>query len=99
MERRGHPRIPINNVDDYSCIVSDMLDAFMTDIYDNHKDDGYIRPLDENDSGELHEHCSFAYTSKGTEIYERYIRRVKKVGAKYFDEDEIEVSTLMYQEY
>ncbi len=56
---------------------------------------GLIRVPTDNDIEEFGGECivGFVYTNKGMNLYERACKRLKKLGEKYFPEDEIEIKS------
>ena len=94
IERRGHARIEIKNVDDFNDVVSDMFDEFLEDFRTR---EGLTRDWNEDDLFEEDE-VQWMYTQAGMRLIDRYIKRMKKIGGKYFDEDDIELSSAKFIE-
>lgn len=94
VERRGHTRIEIKDVDNFNDVVSDMFDEFLEDFRNR---EGLTRDWNEDDSFEKDE-VQWMYTQAGMRLIDTYIKRMKKLGGKYFDEDSIELSSAKFIE-
>lgn len=98
MERKGHPRIKIDDANAYNLVCEDILNDWIEDFTER---DGLTRePTDDDRENfgcmcEYVEECTcigFMYTQKGMAMYDRAINRMKKIGMKYFDESELEIA-------
>lgn len=88
----------INDVDDFNLVCDDLLCEFL-DAFT--PDSGLIREPNDEDLAEFgDDHVSFIYTGKGITLYERYQKRLVKLGEKLFPLDshrlEIKASCIIY---
>jgi len=97
MERKGHPRIKIDDVDAYNSICEDILNEWIEDFTER---DGLTREPTDEDWGNFTCSCAsledctcvgFIYTQKGMELHDRAVNRMKAVGMKYFDESGLDI--------
>jgi len=86
----------INDVDEFNDYCCDALENFCESIQD---DPRYIRPLDDEEKEEHYvTGFTFLYTRKGSQMIDRFIERMGKVGMKYYKEVEINISSHLYME-
>lgn len=87
MERKGHPRIEINDSLDFEMVCSDILDEWVSDF---HERDGFLRPTTGDDAmncGIDPEESPFVLTEMASDMYDRACRRLRKLGEKHFPND------------
>ena len=90
MERRGHPRTEIKDAQDYNDVCTDMLDAWLDDFNER----GLLRPVSNQDLNEgIDDDIQFMYTDKAMFMYDRYCKRLFKLGMKYFNEFDLEIQS------
>lgn len=89
MERKGHKRVEIKSVDDFNDICCDMVSEWLEDFQER---EGLVRPVDEDDCVDT-DMISFMYTHRAMNMYGRYRDRLAAVGMKYFEEDDISISS------
>lgn len=81
----------IKNVGDFNDLASDTVTWFMQSIIG---DERYTREPTEDDIEDFGGiELSCIYTKKAMDMCERYVRRITTIGAKYFDQNEIEIIT------
>ena len=89
MERKGHPRMTINNAQDFSDVCGDMIDEFV-ETFRNIK--GLTREPDEDDFDMFDGiEIQWMYTQRAMRLIDTYIKRCCKVGEKYWDDFELDI--------
>ncbi|MCC9016946.1 hypothetical protein [Flavobacterium lipolyticum] len=85
-------RIEIKSEQDLNCILSEMIDDFLESMVGIEK---YTREPTDEEFGDFEFSeidLGFIYTPKAIDLLERYKTRVKKIFAKYFDEDRFDLN-------
>lgn len=78
-QRRGHPRINIDSIYDFNCVVSEMVDEFLEDFPER----GLTEVISKEHSF-IPDGVAYMYTVRGMQLYETYERRLQKVAEKNF---------------
>lgn len=81
----------IKDVSDFNCVASDMVTEFMESLGDN--PEFTLHPTQDDLDAYDGEDISWIYNSRAMDLCERYVKRLTAVGAKYFNEAEIDIST------
>lgn len=88
-------KIQINDADDFGCVCSDIFHEFLMTFTINN---GLIRTIEEDEIEMFPESAEFTYTYKGIRLAETMLRRLYKVGEKYFPGEDVEIDSVLYRE-
>jgi hypothetical protein len=83
----------INDVCDFNEAATMIFEEFLETFT---KENGLLRDVNEEDTEG--EYFSFMYTDRGGTLARRMLDRLCRVGGKYFDELDIEISTYLFVE-
>lgn len=86
-------REPIKDVSDFNDECDYIFECFLESMQD---DSRFLRKADREDDPE---EADYMYTDRGNTLANRMLDRLHKIGAKYFDPLDIEISSRLYQEY